>query len=95
MQAPVIERAPPSAAKPVAPRAVDIRPEAYTVVRGDTLHGIALDHGLDYKELAAWNNLDNPNLIHPGQQLRVKPPAGMQEAPVIVRPVSSAGRVEG
>ena len=75
--------------------AVDTRPEAYTVVRGDTLHSIALDHGLDYKELAVWNNLDNPNLIRLGQQLRIKPPAGVQEAPVIVRPVSSAGKVEG
>jgi lipoprotein NlpD len=96
VQAPVVERAPPSAARPAAPRAVDTRPEAYSVVRGDTLHSIALDHGLDYKELAAWNNLDNPNLIRPGQQLRIKPPAGMQEAPVVVvRPVSSSGRVEG
>jgi lipoprotein NlpD len=99
VQAPVIERTLPSSAKaplPAAPsRAVDTRPEAYTVVRGDTLHSIALDHGLDYKELAAWNNLDNPNLIRPGQQLRIKPPVGMQEAPVIVRPVSSSGRVEG
>jgi len=95
VHAPVIERAPPSAAKPATPRVVDTRPEAYTVVRGDTLHSIALDHGLDYKELAAWNNLDNPNLIRPGQQLRIKPPAGMQEAPVIVRPVMSSGRVEG
>ena len=96
VQAPVVERAPPSAARPAAPRAADTRPEAYTVVRGDTLHSIALDHGLDYKELAAWNNLDNPNLIRSGQQLRIKPPAGMQEAPVVVvRPVSSSGRVEG
>jgi lipoprotein NlpD len=94
VQAPVIERAPSSAAEPATPRAPDTRPEAYTVVRGDTLHSIALDHGLDYKELAAWNNLDNPNLIRPGQQLRIQPPAGMQEAPVIVRPVSSSGRVE-
>jgi lipoprotein NlpD len=101
VQAPVIERAPPSTAQAgsqaaaAAPRAVDTRPELYTVMRGDTLHSIALDHGLDYKELAAWNNLDNPNRIRPGQQLQIKPPSGMQEAPVIVRPVTSSGRVEG
>jgi lipoprotein NlpD len=96
VQAPVIDRAPPAVAKAAPPRAiVDPRPEAYTVVRGDTLHSIALDHGLDYKELAAWNNLENPNLIRPGQQLRIKPPAGVQEEPVTVRPVTSAGRVEG
>ena len=98
VQAPVIERAPPSSVKapapPVTAKAADTRPEAYTVVRGDTLHSIALDHGLDYKELAAWNNLDNASRIRPGQQLRLAPPAGVQEAPVTVSPVTASGRVE-
>ncbi len=58
------------------------------------MFSIALDHGLDYKELAAWNNIDNPSRIRPGQQLRIKPPAGAQEAPVIVNPVTTSGRVE-
>jgi lipoprotein NlpD len=97
VQAPVIERAPSSAAEAPAPAppVVDTRPESYTVVRGDTLHSIALDHGLDYKELASWNSLDDPNRLRPGQQLRIKPPAGVQEAPVIVRPVTSSGSVQG
>jgi lipoprotein NlpD len=93
VQAPVIERAPP-AAKPAAAPAVGARPDAYAVRRGDTLFSIALDHGLDYKELAAWNNLDDANRIRPGQQLRLKPPAGVQEAPVTVNPVTTSGRVE-
>jgi lipoprotein NlpD len=94
VQAPVIERAPPSAATPAAAPEADTRPDAYIVRRGDTLFSIALDHGLDYKELAAWNNLDNASRIRPGQQLRLKPPAGVQEAPVTVNPVTSSGRVE-
>jgi len=94
VQAPVIDRAPPAAARPAAPPVVDMRPETYTVKRGDTLFSIALDQGHDYKELAAWNKLDNANLIRPGQQLRLKPPAGAQEAPVTVSPVTSSGRVE-
>jgi lipoprotein NlpD len=99
VQAPVIERAPPSeampaAAMPAAAPEADTRPDAYIVRRGDTLFSIALDHGLDYKELAAWNNLDNAHRIRPGQQLRLKPPAGVQEAPVTVNPVTSSGRVE-
>ena len=97
VHAPVIERAPSSASTPVAPPAApsaDMRPDLYTVRRGDTLFSIALDQGLDYKELSAWNNLDNPNLLRPGQQLRIKPPAGVQEAPVTVSPVTSSGRVE-
>ena len=58
------------------------------------MFSIALDHGLDYKELAAWNNLDEPGRIRPGQQLRVRPPSGRQEAPVTVSPVTTSGRVE-
>jgi lipoprotein NlpD len=46
----------------------------YTVKRGDTLHQIALDSGLDYRELAAWNNIENVNRIFPGQVLRLAPP---------------------
>ncbi len=94
VQAPVIEREPPSATRPAPPPVADTRPETYTVKRGDTLFSIALDQGHDYKELAAWNNLDNPNLIRPGQQLRLRPPPGVQEAPVTVSPVTSSGRVE-
>ena len=55
----------PPAAEP------DWRPQSYTVKRGDTLHAIALEHGLDYRELAAWNGIDNPNLIRVGQVLRL------------------------
>ena len=94
VQAPVIERAPSAVAPPTAPPVADTRPETYTVKRGDTLFSIALDQGRDYKELAAWNNLDNTSLIRPGQQLRLKPPAGVQEAAVTVNPVTSSGRVE-
>jgi lipoprotein NlpD len=46
----------------------------YTVKRGDTLHQIALDTGLDYRELAAWNNIENVNVIRVGQVLRLSAP---------------------
>src|SRR5438105_11027813 len=52
----------------------DARPQTYTVKRGDTMHQIALDNGLDYRELAAWNNLENPNVIRVGQVLRLTAP---------------------
>jgi lipoprotein NlpD len=46
----------------------------YTVKRGDTLYQIALDNGLDYRELAAWNGIENVNLIHVGEVLRLAAP---------------------
>jgi lipoprotein NlpD len=51
------------------------------VKRGDTLHQIALDNGLDYRELAAWNNLENANRIFPGQVLRLSAPGEPPPAP--------------
>lgn len=99
--APVIERGPASstpASKPAAPPvAVPAAGTAtgadfYTVKRGDTLYGIALDHGQDYKDLAAWNNIANPNLIQAGQVLRVTPPAATTaESGVVVRAISPSG----
>lgn len=100
--APVIERtpapAPKPAPKPAAPTSAPAAPAAtsgpdfYTVKRGDTLYGIALDHGQDYKDLAAWNNLADPNVIRAGQVLRVTaPPATGTESGVVVRPVTPSG----
>jgi len=53
---------------------VEVPVPTYIVKKGDTLYAIALDHGLDYKELAAWNNLDNINVIRTGQMLRLSAP---------------------
>jgi lipoprotein NlpD len=65
----------------------------YTVKKGDTLYSIALDNGQDYKDVAAWNNLENPNVIKIGQQLRVSGAEG--GAPVAVsKPISSSSPVE-
>ena len=44
----------------------------YTVVRGDTLWGIAQRCGLDLTRLIALNpQIKNPNLIYAGQKVRV------------------------
>lgn len=51
----------------------------YRVKRGDTLIGIALDHGVHYKDIARWNQLDDANRIEVGQQLRIKPEDGVVE----------------
>jgi lipoprotein NlpD len=80
--APVVERAqseapPASVEAPKAPEPVPEKPvPTHTVKRGETLVGIALQYGLDYRELAAWNNITNPNVLGVGQVLLVGPPAG-------------------
>lgn len=43
----------------------------YTVEPGDTLSSIARRYGTTVQELATINNISNPNLIFPGQSLRV------------------------
>lgn len=42
---------------------------SHTVVRGETLSGIAARYGTSWQQLAAKNGLRNPNLIYPGQRL--------------------------
>lgn len=52
----------------------------YTVRAGDTLYSIASRNGLDYRDLARWNGIDNPTLIYPGQRLKLYGPAGQRTA---------------
>lgn len=99
--APVSEPAPsmpgPEAKGAPAVAEPDRRPKIYTVKRGDTLFTIALDHGLDYKDLVEWNNIGNPNVIRLGQQLRLEAPVSavvstpLRSAPAVdARPVGGA-----
>jgi lipoprotein NlpD len=44
--------------------------QSYIVQKGDTLYGIALEHGFDYKEVAEWNGIASPYTIRIGQQLK-------------------------
>lgn len=68
------------------------KPGYYTVQAGDTLFRIALDSGQTWRDLQAWNNLANPNVIEVGQVLRVIPPAPASTAPVVAAsPVSGTG----
>lgn len=90
---PVSAPPPPPAAKPVEQE--DWRPDHYTVRQGDTLYAIALDHGEDYRDLAAWNGLQDPNVIRIGQLLRVKAPAGWTERDEVdVRPMQTTTPIQ-
>ncbi|MEO7760865.1 MAG: peptidoglycan DD-metalloendopeptidase family protein [Casimicrobiaceae bacterium] len=99
--APVPPPAPP-APQPAAVPEKDWRPEFYTVKRGDTLFGVALEHGLDYRELASMNNIENINLIRLGQVLRLRPPGdpamsgpGSATPPPEARPIAPATAQSG
>ena len=76
------------------------KPGFYTVKPGETLIRIGLETGQNWKDIAAWNNLTQPNQIEVGQVLRVIPPtaslaaaaggAGSAEGSgVVTRPVGS------
>ena len=43
----------------------------YVVKSGDTLSGIAAKFGTTYQAIAAKNDISNPNLIYPGQVLKI------------------------
>ena len=45
--------------------------QTYIVKSGDTLSGIGSKFGISYQKIAADNNISNPNLIHPGQVLKI------------------------
>ena len=51
-------------------------PDTHIVRRGETLYSIAFRYGKSPSELSRWNRLGDGSLIHPGQVLRLKPPAG-------------------
>lgn len=80
----------PAAAGPVAAPAAVPRDGLYAVRRGDTLYGIAFRHGLDYRDVAAWNRITAPYTIYPGQRLRLAPPAGGRSAIAMPLPKPSA-----
>jgi nucleoid-associated protein YgaU len=53
------------------PAAAEPEYRTYTVKSGDTLSEIAASFGVDWHEMARLNNLDNPDLIFPGQVFKV------------------------
>jgi lipoprotein NlpD len=101
--APVVERQtvppPPAQAEAPPPAQAEAPPPkpipTHTVKRGETLVGIALQYGLDYREVAALNNITNVNVISVGQVLVLAAPAGaaplVVNAPLGATPLAPAG----
>ncbi|MFW5432254.1 MAG: peptidoglycan DD-metalloendopeptidase family protein [Methylophilaceae bacterium] len=110
MPAPVVNKSPQNNNKtPTSTSAKsassDWRPDSYKVKRGDTLYSIGLEHGLDYREIAAANNLYEPFTINIGQRLSLaslkkkdaaddaKPTSYESEDGVIISPIDTGTAV--
>lgn len=65
----------------------------YRVKRGDSLFAIAFRFGLDYRDLAVWNNIRSPYTIYPDQLLSLKPPADKVKPAVVQTP--AGGQLTG
>ena len=84
--------------KVVAPASMEVQlepegplPATHTVARGETLHAIAGRYGTTWQELARMNELEDPNVLRPGQVLKVPPGDGGSATPTTVTvPIDSA-----
>ncbi|MDE2389303.1 MAG: peptidoglycan DD-metalloendopeptidase family protein [Betaproteobacteria bacterium] len=73
---PVIDRAKTDAVQPAKPvESSTADNQVYVVQKGDTLFGIALAHGVDFKKLMEWNDITDPKSLKPGQKINVSMPA--------------------
>lgn len=96
-KAPVVDRPVPApgkaAAKPPAHEVQRQDAKSYTVRKGDTLIQIALEYGLNYRDLAEWNNIGDPDEIQVDQVLRLTEPARSQRvattSPIAMPPSDS------
>ena len=77
------------------------KPDYYTVKPGDTMIRIGLDSGQNWRDIARWSGVENPNQIEAGQVLRIAPPLPgtviaaaapptATPAAAVARPVTSA-----
>lgn len=77
--------APTPAVKPAEPTqttkpTTETTETVYTVVKGDTLSGIAKKYGTTYQKLASYNGIANPNVISVGQKIKIPGTATKQSA---------------
>lgn len=68
----------------------DRRPDTHVVQKGDTFYKIALQYGMDPRELANLNALADTNLIQVGQVLKLRQMPQADNVP----PVSGGAKVE-
>ena len=80
-KAPIVEHGvtDPQSAISVAPQKPVTRTTTTTkihiVQKGDTLYSIAFVNGVDYRDVAEWNDIKDPSAIKIGQQLKLQIPS--------------------
>lgn len=77
----------------------DVQPGFYAVRPGDTLIRIGLEQGQNWRDIAKWNSIDNPDRIEVGQVLRIQPPVANENVSsestgVVVTPVTRTQIIE-
>ena len=73
---PVIDRSNSTLASTVKPAESNApNNQMYIVQKGDTLYSISLNHGIDARKLAEWNNITDPKMLKPGQRISLSAPS--------------------
>jgi lipoprotein NlpD len=67
----------------------------YLVQKGDTLFSIAFSHGLDYREVAELNKIDDPSHIKIGQQIKLPQDNASVDKAETGRPIAQVGSATG
>lgn len=63
---------------------------SYRVRRGDSLHAIAFNFGLDWRDIARWNGIEAPYVIYPDQVLNLGPAPSRSVTTTAARPYPSS-----
>lgn len=77
----------PASMQPMAPAV----PATYTIVRGDTISGIAARYELDTNTVLELNGLSANTIIYPGQQIKLSGSGTAAPTPAAPSPSSSTG----
>ncbi len=73
-----------------ANQAEEASADVYRVAAGDTLYSIAFRRGLDYRDLARWNDIARPYTIFVGELLHLKPQSASAAQPLPGQAVTEA-----
>lgn len=77
----LVQQPPAKKPAPVMDSVYETVTRIHVVQKGDTLYSIAFLNGVDYRDVADWNKLDNPAAIKIGQQLELHIPVAGSTRP--------------